>query len=226
MSLSNLYRGPVGRKIVMAATGLMLIGFIIAHLLGNITIYLGANGINAYAMHLHQFGPLLWVFRLGLLAIFATHVLFGVLLTLENRRARPVAYRKKRYQRTTLAGRTMIYTGLVLAAFIAGHLLHFTFRAVGPEHALLLDAQQRPDVYRMVVLSFRQVGYALAYAVAMGALFLHLGHGFGSLLQTFGLNNERSLPVTGRVSQGFGLLLLLGFVSIPALIFFGILKLA
>lgn len=95
MPLKHLIRSAVGRKLFMAVTGLILFGFVVAHLLGNLSIYLGADGINAYARHLHQLEPLLWVFRLGLLAAVGLHVLFGIIMTLENRSARPVAYKRK-----------------------------------------------------------------------------------------------------------------------------------
>lgn len=218
MPLSRLIRSTVGRKLFMAATGFILFGFVVAHLLGNLTIYFGADAINAYSRHLREIEPLLWIFRAGLLGAFALHVVFGSILALENRRARPVAYARKAHQRSTLSGRTMIYSGLLLAVFIGFHLLHFTFRTIGPEATML--AGDLPDVFQMVVDSFRQAGFALAYLVAMVVLFFHLSHGFGSMFQTVGLNNETSLPRLERSSRILATLLAAGFVSIPVLIFF------
>jgi succinate dehydrogenase / fumarate reductase cytochrome b subunit len=218
MPLKDLICSPVGRKLFMAATGLVLFGFVVAHLLGNLSIYLGADGINTYAEHLHQLEPLLWMFRIGLLAAFGLHVLFGTMLTLENRRARPIAYQRKQHRRSTLAGRTMIYSGLLLAAFIGFHLLHFTFRTIGPQVEIL--AGGLPNVFTMVVDSFTQVGFALAYLIAMTVLFFHLSHGFASLFQTTGINNEAALPWLERLSRAVALVLAAGFVSIPVLIFF------
>jgi succinate dehydrogenase / fumarate reductase cytochrome b subunit len=223
MPLKHLIRSAVGRKLFMAATGFILFGFVVAHLLGNLSIYLGPDGINAYARHLHQLEPLLWVFRIGLAGTVALHVLFGIILTLENRSARPVAYKRKKRPSSSLASRTMIYSGLLLAAFIAFHLLHFTFRTIGPPVEILEG--HLPNVFRMIVDNFKQdsfsqAGYPLAYAVAMTVLFFHISHGFASLFQTLGINNEKVLPWLGRLSQTIAVLLAAGFVSIPVLIFF------
>jgi succinate dehydrogenase / fumarate reductase cytochrome b subunit len=209
----------------MAVSGLLLVGFVVAHLLGNTTIFFGPAGINAYAVHLRELGPLLWIFRIGLLTAFAAHVVFGIWLTLENRAARPVPYARKNMRRTTLAGETMVYSGLVLAAFIVYHLLHFTFRVTHPDISHFFDAAGRPDIFRMVVLSFHRITITLLYLVGMGALWLHLKHGIGSLFQTLGANNDQSLPLLGRLSIIAALLLALGFSSVPLLIYFGIVTL-
>ncbi len=216
-----LIRSSVGRKLLMAVSGLLLIGFVIAHLLGNFTIFLGADGINAYAVHLRSLGPLLWVFRIGLLIAFAVHVGFGIWLTLENRAARPVAYARKKTLRATLAGETMIYSGLALVFFIVYHLLHFTFHVTNPDISHFIDAAGRADIFRMVVLSFRKLYIVPIYLAGMTALLLHTSHGIGSLFQTLGANNDQTLPLIGRMSLLGALLLALGFSSIPVLIFFG-----
>jgi succinate dehydrogenase / fumarate reductase cytochrome b subunit len=217
-----LIRSSVGRKFLMAITGLLLAGFVVAHLLGNFTIFFGPDGINAYAVHLRSLGPLLWVFRIGLLIAFAIHVFFGIWLTLENRAARPEGYAKKNPRSTTLAGETMIYSGLALAAFIVYHLLHFTFRVTNPDISHFIDAAGRMDVFRMVVLSFGKIYIALPYLAGMAALLLHTSHGIGSLFQTLGANNDRTLPLLGRMSLVTALLLALGFSSIPFLVLFGV----
>ena len=220
MPLKHVIHSAVGRKLFMAATGLILFGFVVAHLLGNLSIYLGSDGINAYARHLRQLGPLLWVFRLGLLGAAALHVLFGITLTLENRRARPVAYIRKKHLRSSVASRTMIYSGLLLAIFIGFHLLHFTFHAIGP-HLEQVDGGAI-NVFRMIVDSFGQAGYASVYVLAMVVLFFHISHGFASLFQTAGLNNDLALPWLGRLSRVIAVILAAGYVSIPILIFFGL----
>jgi succinate dehydrogenase / fumarate reductase cytochrome b subunit len=216
-----LIRSSVGRKFLMAITGLLLAGFVVAHLLGNFTIFFGPDGINAYAVHLHSLGPLLWVFRIGLLVAFAVHVGFGIWLTLENRTARPVAYVQKKTLRATLAGETMIYSGLALAAFIAYHLLHFTFHVTNPDISHFIDAGGRADIFRMVVLSFQKLYIVPIYLAGMTALLLHASHGIGSLFQTLGANNDRTLPLLERASPLGALLVALGFSSIPLLVLFG-----
>lgn len=111
----------------------------------------------------------------------------------------------------------MIYSGLLLAIFIGFHLLHFTFRTIGPQIEMLNG--DLPNVFRMIVDSFRQVGYALTYVVAMTVLFFHISHGFASLFQTSGINNEVTLPWLGRLSHAVAIILAAGFASIPVLIF-------
>lgn len=223
----QLLQSSVGRKIMMAVTGLILIAFVTVHLLGNSSVFFGPNGINAYAEHLHALGPLVWIFRLVMLAVFGLHILLGILLTLENRAATPQAYAIKKRLRTTFAAETMIVTGLVLLAFVVYHLLHFTVHVTNPEISvgtLPLDAMGRNDVFSMVVLSFQKFGIALIYIVAMAMLFLHLSHGIQSFFQTIGWNNDKTLPLFGRIGKGVALVFFVGYISIPVLILAGVVK--
>ena len=220
-------QSTVGRKILMAVTGFFLISFICVHLLGNSSVYWGANGINAYAEHLHALGPLVWIFRLVMLAIFGIHILIGIQLTLENRAATPGSYAVKKMARATFASETMIVSGLCLLAFLVYHILHFTMHVTNPEISashLPADLVGRPDVLSMVVLSFQKFLISLIYVAAMVLLFLHVSHGFQSFIQTFGLNNGPSLPVVEKVGKGVALVLLFGYIAIPLLIIFGIVK--
>lgn len=131
----NFFRSQVGRKIVMAVSGFSMLAFVVAHLLGNSTIYAGPDGINAYAQALHRFPLLIWMFRLVLFAMFSLHVFYGIVLALENRVAKPQTYEAKKYTQATFAGRNMVWTGLLIGAFIFYHLLHFTFQVTNPEIA-------------------------------------------------------------------------------------------
>ncbi len=217
----HLTQSTVGRKILMAVTGLLLVGFISMHLLGNLSVFAGPDGINAYAEHLHDLGPLVWVFRLIMLVIFAVHITFGIKLSMENRAATPVNYSIKKRMKTTFSSESMLYTGLILLAFLIYHLLHFTVQITNPEISaanLPFDAAMRPDVFSMVVLSFQKVFVSLVYIVGMIALFLHLTHGLSSFVQTFGWNNGPShekVTLGGKlVAVGF----LLAYVAIPVLI--------
>ena len=223
----QLIQSTVGRKILMAVTGAILIAFICVHLLGNSSVFLGPNGINAYAEHLHALGPLVWIFRLVMLTVFCIHIIFGILLTLENRAATPGNYAVKNLDRANFASETMIVSGLLLLTFVVYHILHFTMHVTNPEISvghLPLDALGRPDVYTMVVLSFQKFVISLIYVVAMVFLFLHVSHGFQSFIQTFGLNNGASLDPVEKVSKGVALVLLFGYISIPILIITGIVK--
>jgi succinate dehydrogenase / fumarate reductase cytochrome b subunit len=177
-------------------------------------------------MSLQSLGPLVWVFRLTLLTVFVLHVLFGVVLTLESRAARPQRYAVTRHFRSTIAGRTMIWTGLFFGAFLVFHLLHFTFHIITPELSARahFDLMGRPDVFSMVVRSFQRYLFPAVYVIGVAALVLHLSHGIQSLFQTTGLNNDRTLPVISKAGRIAAVILLLGYVSIPLAIFTGVFR--
>jgi succinate dehydrogenase / fumarate reductase cytochrome b subunit len=215
-------RSSIGKKSLMALSGLAVLLFVIGHLLGNLLVFLGPDALNSYAQHLRELGPLLWAARLGLLAAVTIHIVTSVQLTLENRRARGQAYAVYRPKVTTLGARTMAVSGSAVLAFVVYHLLHFTFRVTNPGISQAHDALGRHDVYRMVVLSFRQWPIALSYVTAMALLFLHLGHGIASTAQTLGLNTERLIPVTERAGRGLAWALFAGYCAIPIAIYLGI----
>lgn len=222
-----MLQSSIGRKLVMATTGLCLVGFVIVHLLGNSSIFLGADGINAYAEHLHALGPLVWIFRIILLGLFGLHILFGIQLTLENRAARPIDYNQKKNIRTSFGAETMIYTGLALLAFVVYHLLHFTMHVTNPEisaSVLPLDAVGRSDVFTMMVLSFQKFFISAVYVGAMVTLLLHLSHGIQSLFQTLGVLNGNTLPVMEKIARAAAIVILVGFVSIPVSILLGLIN--
>jgi len=220
----QLLKSTVGRKILMAITGQLMVLFVIAHLLGNSSIFIGPDGINAYAKHLHDLGPLVWIFRLAMLTFFSVHVLFGIQLTLENSAANPEKYAVNNKLKATFSSENMIWTGCLLALFIIYHLLHFTVRVTNPEISQGIDAVGRFNVYAMVVGSFQQGIIAFIYIGAMITLFLHLSHGIQSFFQTMGWNNACTLPVISKIGKIAAVVLLLGYASIPLFIFTGILK--
>ncbi|MEJ2521036.1 MAG: succinate dehydrogenase cytochrome b subunit [Desulfuromonadales bacterium] len=217
----QLTQSSVGRKIIMAVTGFVLVAFVCVHLLGNSSVFFGADALNAYAQKLHSLGPLVWVFRLVMLAAFAIHIIFGIQLTMENRAATPDSNVQVTRQRTGFGAETMIVSGLLLLAFVIYHLLHFTVRVTNPEIYVPLGDHGMVDVYFMVVNGFKSVLPVLAYLIAMGFLFLHVGHGFQSMFQTIGLSNDKSLPVMETISKLVAVVLLVGYISIPLLIVFG-----
>ncbi len=217
-------RSSIGKKAVMAVTGLLLIGFVIMHLLDNLTIYLGPDAFNAFAAQLQYLGPLLWLLRGGVLAAVLLHIMSSILVTAENRRARPIGYAVHCTIQTTYAARTMMVSGLLLVTFIAYHLLHFTFRVTNPDVANLTDAQGRHDVYAMVVLSFRQMPIAAAYIVAMGCLAMHLSHGIASMFQTLGLTTEALIPRLAHIGHFVAFAIFLGYSSIPVAVLSGVLR--
>jgi succinate dehydrogenase / fumarate reductase cytochrome b subunit len=211
----------IGRKLVMSVSGFSMLGFVVVHLLGNSTIYAGPNGINAYAKALHTFPLLIWLFRLFLFAMLYMHVFYGLQLTIENRASRPQAYSVKKSLDSTFAGRNMLWTGLLIAAFIFYHLLQFTFQVTAPETSAArnLDAMGRPDVFTMVILNFRRLPISLTYVFAMGALALHLSHSIQSGFQTLGLNSDRTFPVIIKGGTLVAILIFLGYIAFPITIF-------
>ncbi|MRR59468.1 MAG: succinate dehydrogenase cytochrome b subunit, partial [Deltaproteobacteria bacterium] len=216
------FTSTVGRKVLMAITGQFLVLFIIAHLLGNSSIFI-PGGLNAYAEHLHALPPLVWGFRLVILCVAAIHIIFGIQLSLENRAANPDSYAVKNLKRATLSSTSMLYTGLLLLTFILYHLLQFTVRAT-PDIKVGVDALGRVDVFGMVTNSFSHGIIAFIYIAAMVVLFLHLSHGIQSFFQTMGWNNDKSLPVFSKIGKVAAVVFLLGYASIPFVIVTGILK--
>jgi succinate dehydrogenase / fumarate reductase cytochrome b subunit len=218
----KFFSSSVGRKIVMAITGLVLLKFLVIHLVGNSLIYFG--WINAYGERLHSLPLLVWGFRLFMLCVLSVHIFFGIKLTLENNAARPQAYAVKKNLRASFSGRTMIWTGLLIIIFLIYHLLHFTARVTNPEISSGIDAMGRLDVFKMVVLSFKKIAIAGAYIAAMIIVALHLTHGIQSFIQTFGLNSDKTIPVVEKAGTGAAFIMLLGYASIPIAIILGILN--
>jgi succinate dehydrogenase / fumarate reductase, cytochrome b subunit len=214
----------VGRKIFMTITGQMMILFVIVHVLGNSTIYF--SKLNAYAAGLHALPLVVWMFRLFMALMLSIHVFYGIVLTLENWKAKPQSYAKTTYLSATFAGRYMIWTGSIIAAFLVYHLLHFTVQTIYPQFSAIRnpDALGRPDVFFMVVRSFQHLSVSLLYIIGMGALLLHLTHGIQSSFQTWGLNSDRSLPIITRGGTIAATILFLAYVAIPLVIVIGILK--
>ncbi len=214
----------IGKKVLMASSGLILVGFVIMHLLGNLTIFLGPDALNAYALKLRHFGALRGGARAVLLFAVIVHIVTSIQLTIENRRARPVGYRIQRTAETTLGAKTMALSGFVLLAYLVYHLLHFTFGVTHPYLAHLTDSLGRHDVYTLVVVSFQNLYLSLAYVVAMAILCLHLGHGIGSAPQTLGLNTESTIPVFQRLGRILAGLLFLGYSAIPLAVLSGFIQ--
>jgi succinate dehydrogenase / fumarate reductase cytochrome b subunit len=206
----------------MAGSGLFMVLFVIVHLLGNSSVFIGPDGINAYAEKLRGLGPFVWVFRLFMLAMLGIHLLFGILLTLDNWSANPEKYKVKKMLKATFASETMIWTGALLLVFIVYHLLQFTVR-ITPDVVLGEDAKGRFDVFTMMTSSFRHAPIVAIYVAAMVTLYLHLSHGMQSIFQSIGWNNDKTLPTYTRIGQVLAVVFLLGYSAIPVLILSGIL---
>lgn len=209
----------VGKKIAMAVTGLILFGFVVAHMIGNLQAYAGADALNAYALWLREFlhGAGLWIARGVLLAAVAVHIWAATALTVENRRARPVGYRERRWEESTYASRTMVWSGPILALFVIYHLLHLT---TGNLHPNFVEG----DVYHNFVSGFRVLPASIFYIVAMLCLGLHLYHGAWSMLQTLGLSHPRWNPLRQAVAGGITTVVVLGNISFPLAVLFGVIR--
>jgi len=213
----------VGRKVLMAISGFFMLFFITAHLMGNSTIFIGQSALNSYAEHLHSLGPLVWILRIFMFLMLVVHLYFGITLTLENNAANPSKYAKSSKLRATFASQTMIWSGLLILAFLVYHLLQFTFR-VTPDIVPAAVANRPGDVYGMVFGSFQIFTIALVYVAAMVTLFFHLSHGIQSLFQTVGCSNDNTLPKVTMVGKLISVLFLVGYSAIPVFILAGILK--
>ena len=205
----------VGQKVLMAITGIALIGFLIVHLIGNLQLFVGQEQLNKYAETLQSLGSLKWGFRLFLLALALIHLWKGIVLWLENKRARPIGYRREDTVQASLSSRTMIYTGLLILFFVAYHLLHFTLIVTNPEYAQLTDSVGRMDVYSMVISGFSNYLISIVYLIAMFLLAFHLSHAAESFFQTMGWNNDKYLPKLKVLSNLFAVVIFLGYASMP-----------
>ncbi|MCB1144041.1 MAG: succinate dehydrogenase cytochrome b subunit [Leptospiraceae bacterium] len=228
MSSTTKTRGilqtSVGKKLVMAITGLALIGFVIAHMLGNLQIFLGPERLNAYAKTLQNLGALLWVARIGLLLIFVTHLRMAMVLTMENRAARPVPYAVNATHKASFASRTMIMSGMIIFLFLVYHILHFTMGVTNTEFAALKTPEGDHDVYKMVIMGFSNPIVSGIYILAQAFLALHISHGFFSVFQTLGWNHPSYDLKVKLVSNGLAVLIFLGNSGIPVSVLAGVIK--
>lgn len=222
--VASLWRTSIGKKYVMAITGLIWFGYLILHLWGNLKIYAGASLINDYAAWLRTVGdPLfgysqvLWLVRIVLIPAFILHVWAAVQLTTRDNASRPIKYSTRKNLESTIASRTMIYGGVFILLFVIYHLLDFTFGAVNPSY-------EEGNIYHNVVASFRVWPVSLFYILAMLAVGLHLFHGVWSLFQTMGWNNARVTRVIRNAATLFAFLITLGNISIPVSVLAGVIK--
>lgn len=212
----------VTAKTLMAVTGAGLVGFIAAHMLGNLQIFLGQEALNAYAYKLKSMPALLWVARSGLILFFAGHLGLAFYLRKLNKAARPQAYAFSDPVEASFASRTMLLSGLVIFAFLIYHLLHFTLGVTNPATHHLTDAKGHHDVYSMVVLSFQNIFISAAYVVAMVFLGLHLSHAISSMVQTLGFVSGESRTWIERIGLVAAGVLMFGNISIPVSVLLGI----
>ncbi|HTL99843.1 MAG TPA: succinate dehydrogenase cytochrome b subunit [Candidatus Omnitrophota bacterium] len=209
----------IGKKVVMAVSGFILFGFVVAHMIGNLQAYMGPEALNAYAVWLRELlhGAGLWIARAVLLLSVILHIWSATALTIDNRRARPVGYRRREYDRSTYASRTMVWSGPILLLFIIYHLLHFTFGTVHPSFV-------EGDVYHNFVAGFQVVPVSIFYIVAMLALGYHLYHGIWSMLQTLGLSHPRYNFLRHGFAGLMTAIVVVGNISFPLAVLTGVIR--
>ena len=221
----RFWRSAVGKKWVMAVTGIMLLGFVFAHMVGNLKIYLGASHLNTYAEWLRTLGEpalprtvLLWIMRIGLIAAFFLHIVSAAQLTRMNHRARPTKYQSPRdYAAANFASRTMRWTGVIVGLYLIFHLMDLTWGNANPNFV-------RGDTYANVIHSFKRVPVAIVYILANLALAVHIFHGAWSMFQSLGLNNPKWNRARRSFAIGFATLIGVANISFPLMVVTGVVK--
>src|SRR5688572_11685847 len=223
---SRIWNSSLGKKYIMAITGCALFVFVLGHMVGNLQIFLGWESINRYGAFLQSTGELLWMVRIGLLVMVILHIVSAVRLTAENRAARGQSYVAYKPVGSSYASRTMMMSGLIIAAFIIYHLLHFTVQTreinfTGRNFHDLVDAKGRHDVFAMMVLGFQHPAVSLFYVVAMALLCLHLSHGVSSMFQSMGWKKNYYKAALDKGAKLVAILIFAGYVFIPIAILLG-----
>ena len=208
----RFYEAAAGKKAVMAVTGVILFGYVLAHMLGNLQIFEGPDALNSYAHFLHSHEGALWVARSVLLLSVVLHIVASVQLWVLNNKARPVSYVRKADVPTSYAARTMKWSGPIIAAFIIFHVLHLTTGDILPLQAAPADS---PDAYDNVIMGFQHPAIAIFYIVAVLLLCMHLYHGLWSMFQSLGISHPRYTPGLKRFAAIFSIVVAIGYISIP-----------
>lgn len=223
-SLFRFYDSSIGKKILIALTGTVLVGFLLGHLVGNLLIFAGKDAINEYGHFLQTAGHGMgvWVARVVIFGSIILHVILTVQVTKRNKASRENKYGKEHTQVASKSSRVMIVSGLTILAFFIYHILHFTARKFNDydTYKTMLDGHEVHDVYRMVIAGFSWAPATFFYIIAMLLLCSHLSHGVASMLQTLGLGNERSRPLFERFGKAYALFILVGNCSIPIAVYF------
>jgi succinate dehydrogenase / fumarate reductase cytochrome b subunit len=220
-----MFTSSLGKKYLMALSGLVLIGFVFVHMAGNLQILMGQEKINAYAHALQSLPmPILWGSRLFLLAAVVVHAVTAYQLINENRRARPHSNYIETTKKAGLASLRMGLTGSILLAFIVFHLLHFTIRTIYPEYSDMMtivgspDSNEIHDVYSMVLAGFQHTWISVFYVVAMFLLCGHLAHGVSSAFQSLGIRSETWRVKLELAAKAYAWLIFVGFSIVPVLV--------
>ena len=216
-AVARFYDSTIGKKAVMAVTGVVLFGFLIAHMIGNLQVFLGREVMNNYAEALHGNPGLLWGVRFVLLISVLLHAWAAIQLTAVKAAARPVDYVKSANVQGTAGSRTMMLSGPVIGLFVIGHLLHLTTGTIHPQFVEL-------RAYENVVYGFSNPIASGLYIVAMVLVGFHLSHGIWSMFQSVGFSHPRYTPLIKKFSAVFSWLLIAGFIAVPIAVLAGFLR--
>jgi succinate dehydrogenase / fumarate reductase cytochrome b subunit len=220
-----MFASSLGKKYLMALSGIVLVGFVFVHMAGNLQILMGQEKINAYAHALQSLPlPILWGSRLFLLLAVVVHAVTAYQLVKENRAARPNRNDIEKTQRAGIASLRMGLTGSILLAFIVFHLLHFTIRTIYPEYSEMMttigspDTNEIHDVYSMVLAGFQHTWISVFYVVAMFLLCGHLAHGVSSAFQSLGIRSENWRVKLELAAKAYAWVIFVGFSIVPLLV--------
>lgn len=211
-------RTTIAMKWLMAVTGIVMFGYLVGHMAGNLQIFMGPAKINGYAHFLHTTPSLLWGTRVLLVASVVLHIGSAWWLTRANQAARPVRYQVYKPRASTYASRTMVWSGPIILLFVIYHLLHLTF---GVAHQ---DFRGFEDVYHNLVTAFRVPIVSIAYIVALAALAFHLHHGLWAMFNSLGVSHPRYEAFKRSFATAFTLLIAIGFVVVPIAVMVGAVK--
>jgi succinate dehydrogenase / fumarate reductase cytochrome b subunit len=217
IKVARFYESTIGKKAIMAVTGLLLAGFLVAHMLGNLQIFLGPAIMNHYAETLHGNPPLLWTVRTVLLVSVILHIWASIQLSFIKRQARPIPYAKYRPIHSSWASRTMMLSGPIIAAFVVFHLLHLTTGTIHPNFVEL-------HAYENLVSGFAVVPIALIYIAVMIFIGFHLSHGVWSMFQSVGFSHPRYTPLIRKAAALIAWVLIAGFISVPVAVLTGVVR--
>jgi len=209
----------IGKKVVMALTGVILVAYVVGHMFGNLQVYLGPEALNAYGAFLRSVlhGSAIWIVRAIMLVAVVLHIWAAWSLTLESRRARPQGYGEQEWKESTYASRTMRWSGVILLLFVIYHLLHLTTGTVHPSFV-------HGDIYHNFVTGFQNVPASIIYIIAMIALALHLRHGVWSMFQTLGVSHPRYITLAHALAWLTAVVVLAGNLSFPILVLAGVIR--
>lgn len=218
-SLCRFWQSSIGKKFVVAITGIVLVGFLAGHLTGNLLMYAGAEAFNDYAEFLHHMlhGAGIWIARIVLLVCFTLHIIATIQLTRRNRASREVRYQNEATVQAKKSSLIMIWSGLTILAFVIFHLLHYTVRI----DSKLADLAASGNAYKMVIVGFSNYLVSVFYIIAITLLCSHLTHGVASIFQTLGLRSKKSAALIDNFAKAYTAIIWIGFVSIPVAVMAG-----